>query len=86
MEGVYRIGLDFGEIALARTYQDAELLTWIRQLARDNPKMTLFAEALRRLCAAYGRRATTTLATNCGSLDSTTKPTSRSSSARSSSR
>jgi hypothetical protein len=36
--------------------------------------------------AGHGRRATTTLATNCGSLDSTENPTSRSSSARSSSR
>ena len=35
---------------------------------------------------AHGRWAMTTLATNCGSLDSTENPTSRSSSARSSSR
>ena len=38
------------------------------------------------LLAGQGRRATTTLATNCGSLDSTENPTSRSTSARSSSR
>jgi hypothetical protein len=41
-DAIAAAGLDYGEIALARTYQDAELLTWIRQLARDNPKMTLF--------------------------------------------
>lgn len=65
-DAIEAAGLDYDAIALARRYDDDELLAWLCQLARTRPRMTLFdldkhgehAVACRRRWGSYEAAAT----------------------------